>query len=244
MKSWIDFCEEDIYGEGDNILKMEEKEEGNEEEEPRFWERGGEGSSSHIFVSFVVVTILMVIIVLSAGAYGYYSWQDWKKGPQIVVQEGEFEPIGAAGENHTQFTVHTTVKNEGEGSSGDLRLEWFVMRQGMADRNIYLQRGDKDIPSLEKGERGEVSFDLNLSNGGDKRGYILSYRVYEEGRFSHEARQSLEVSQGEAPTGTEPETESVPEYPFIMIPVVSLLAIFLMLRKVYPKKKEGKDEGG
>jgi len=204
--------------------------EGSEGDQQRFWMRGKGSHSSKIFISFIFVIIIMVIIVLSVGAYGYMSWQEWKRGPQITVTQGLFELQDDNDTDLANFTVHITMMNEGQENSDDIRFEWLIMEGSESSDNIYIQKDSMMIGVLEKGEESEFTFDIRVEPGL----YTLAYRAYDGDIFSYEARQSLDVTEGDA-TGA-PETVTVPEFPSVVIPILAVIVIFIFFRRTYNEK--------
>ncbi|MGM0510040.1 MAG: hypothetical protein ACQESD_02800 [Thermoplasmatota archaeon] len=204
--------------------------EGSEGDQQRFWMKGKGSHSSKIFVSFILVIIIMVIIVLSVGAYGYMSWQEWKRGPQIRVTQGLFELREDNDTDLANFTVHITMINEGQEKSEDIEFEWLIMEKSDSKENIYLQKDSMMLGILEKGEEREFTFDISVEPGL----YTLAYRAYDGDIFSYEARQSLDVTEGDA-TGA-PETTSVPEFPSVVIPILAVIVIFIFFRRTYNEK--------
>lgn len=200
--------------------------EGNEEK-MRFWERKSGSESRYILIAFITMIVIMMIVVISMGAYGYYSWQEWKSGPKIRVQEGLFEFDEPTGDE-ANITVHLTVINNGEKKSGDIELEWLIMELDRADDNILFSRGSVSFEPVGPSQREEVQFNTTLGVGD----YMLAYRVYDDGLFSYEARQSLEVTSSDVEQG-EAKTEEVPEFPSLVIPVLSVLVLLIIYRKRY-----------
>ncbi len=207
--------------------------EGSEGDQQRFWMRGKGSHSSKIFVSFILVILIMVIIVLSVGAYGYMSWQEWKRGPQVTVTQGLFELHEDNETDLANFTVHITMINEGQEKSDDIEFEWLIMEASDSSDNIYIQKDSMMLGVLEKGEEREFTFEINLEPGL----YTLAYRAYDGDIFSYEARQSLDVTEGDA-TGA-PETVTVPEFPAVILPVFAVIAIFVFFRRLLYEEKEG-----
>lgn len=206
--------------------------EGSEDDHQRFWMRGSGERSNSIFISFMIVIVIMVLIVVSMGVYGYLSWQEWKRGPQIRVTEGLFESKGNDGDVKN-FTVHLTLINEGQKKSQDINFEWIIMERGDANDNIYVQKDSKTVDVLEEDEEREFTFNISLESGR----YTTAYRVYDDQLFSYEARQTLDVTLDDA-TSNEPETVSVPEFPVVIVPVLAVIALFILFRRKKYEKSE------
>ncbi|MFO7991258.1 MAG: hypothetical protein R6U61_03060 [Thermoplasmata archaeon] len=206
-------------------------EENDKEEKHRYWQRGEEGRSSKIFITFLVIFVLLLIVVLSMGVYGYLSWMDYKKGPQVEIKNAYFQFQDSDGTN-ASFTVDVVVINEGKKSTGEIIVEWMLMESVGAGHNHFLKKGTNSIDGLDVDEEEEVTLDFNVSVGR----YILAYRAYQEGLLSYEYRQFLEVSESEVSEG-EPEAETIPEFSSLFIPISIVIILFV----IYKRRQSGQN---
>ncbi len=197
------------------------------------WQTEGDKRSQYIFIGFVAVTIIMLAVVIITGAYGYYSWQEWKRGPQIGVEEGLFEFHGNGEPGVADITVHVTLVNQGKRDSGTLTLEWLVMEEDASMDNRFITSGSKGLTGIHQEENRRESFDVTLGEGE----YIMVYRVYEDDLFSYEGRQRITVGPEDV-EHEEPDTVTVPEFPHIMIPVILILIIVYILKRSSHDREE------
>ncbi len=202
----------------------------NEEEgdSKRYWQSKGEERSQLIYVSFVIVIVLMLVVVVSMGAYGYYSWQEWKRGPQIRVEEGLFEFRVNEVDEKADITVHLSLINQGERDSGDIKLEWLVMERRDVNNNLLLENGSASIAPITSESTRKEAFDISLSQGD----YVIAYRVYDDQLFSYEARQNIFVRQDDV-SSESPDTVSVPEFSQLILPIIVVLLLFIVYRRRY-----------
>ncbi len=199
-----------------------------DEDRRRFWQTRSEGRSQFIFIGFVGVTILMAIVVTATGAYGYYSWQEWRKGPQIRIEEGLFEFHEGDTPGEADIRVHITLINQRSKESGDITLEWLIMDSADSRDNIVLREGSKEINPMPAESTGEETFDISLGEGN----YVISYRVYDDELFSYEARQNIYVGREDVEHDV-PDTVTIPEYPFAFIPVILMILLICVFRRRY-----------
>ncbi len=199
-----------------------------EEDKQHFWHTRSEKRSNYIFIGFVTVTILMAVVVISTGVYGYYSWQEWRKGPQVRIEEGlfEFRENGTQGE--VDITVYITLINHGPKESGELTLEWLIMKSVDSPDNIVLREGSKVLPHISTESTSSETFDISLPEGD----YVIAYRVYEDQLFSYEARQNINVGPEDVEHDS-PDTVMVPEFSSLFIPLILVLLLFYIIRRRY-----------
>lgn len=203
------------------------------DEVPRFWHTRTDSRSKHILIAFISVTIFMGIVVASVGAYGYFSWQEWKRGPQIRVEEGLFEFKTSDTPGEADVTVHISLVNQGRKTSDHITLEWLIMPAEKSHENMVIHNGSAELSNIIEGGKSRESFNITLQ----ENDYVLAYRVYEGGLFSHEARQSIKV--GPDDVGHEmPDTISVPEFSSLLLPIIVMLLIVFNL--IFRRRHHGR----
>lgn len=205
--------------------------EDDEEKKGRYWQRSTEQKSSRIMLIFVAVLIVMLIVVISMSVYGYSRYQKWKTRPKIYVNRGLFEFSNEAYQGEVNITTHVFLNNKGDEKSGELTLEWMIMESNRSSQNVYEKRGHLDVDPIEVDGNREVTFDMSLEPGR----YVISYRTYEEGYFSYEGRQTIEVRESDLPDekeGAEDERRPPGDAPSLsVISFLSIVVTFVILRE-------------